>query len=212
MASEATFLGAILAGGQSRRMGVEKSLLDLAGQPMIAHVAQRLAPQVAATVVCANGDPRRFGFLGLAVISDPPGLAADTHAGPLAGILAAMHWALANEPRCRAIVSAAADTPFLPSDLVARLARASSNGATIALAHSAGRTHPVFGLWPASLEEELAGFLAAGEGKVMAFAKRARFIAVEFPAEPSDPFFNVNTPEELAQARRLIDVPRDSAL
>jgi molybdopterin-guanine dinucleotide biosynthesis protein A len=203
MADDAPILGAILAGGQSRRMGgVEKSLLDLAGRPMIAHVAQRLSPQVAATVICANGDPSRFEFLGLAVVPDPAGLVSGPHSGPLAGLLAAIRWARTNAPACSAIATAAADTPFLPLDLVPRLAQASPSAATVALARSAGRVHPVFGLWPVALEEDLSAFLAAGEGKVMAFASRIGCVAVEFKAEPDDPFFNVNTGEDLDHARK----------
>ncbi|GIL00115.1 MAG: molybdenum cofactor guanylyltransferase [Alphaproteobacteria bacterium] len=206
MTTEPPILGVILAGGLSRRMGgTEKSLIRLAGKPLIAHVRDRLAAQVDELVVSANGEAGRFAFLGLAVVPDTvPG-----HAGPLAGILAGMRRAEASRPAPRFIATAATDTPFLPANLVARLADAAGGGDRIALARSDGKRHPVFGLWPVALADDLERFLNSGEGgKVMRFASRHRIVDVDFALREAggmtiDPFFNINTPEDLALASRL---------
>src|SRR5262245_50199392 len=109
--------GVILAGGQSRRMGGgDKGLLDLAGKPMLAHVIERLAPQVGRMIINANGDPARFARLGLPVVPDT----VPDFAGPLAGVLAGMRWSMANAPAARWIATAAGDAPLLPTDLVVR--------------------------------------------------------------------------------------------
>ena len=200
-------LGVILAGGQSRRMGgSDKSLMQLAGKPLIAHVRDRLAPQVARTVVNANGDATRFAFLDLPVQSDTiPG-----HAGPLAGILAGMRWAEREAPDLRFVATIATDTPFLPADLVTRLAEATQLAEnSIAIANSNANRHPVVGLWPVSLAGELHDFLLAGEsGKVMRYVARHPIVDVEFSCPGADgveldPFFNVNTPGDLELAEAL---------
>lgn len=202
-------LGVVLAGGLSRRMGgTEKSLMVLAGRPLVAHIRDRLAPQVDRLILNANGDPARFAGLGLPIQADTVG----GNAGPLAGILAGMRWARRNAPSLRFIATAATDTPFFPLDLVARLADATHlDQDCIGLACSAGHRHPVFGLWPVALADDLEDFLTAGEtGKVMRFVDRHRLVEVDFPFDASggreaDPFFNVNTPEEFEIARRFAE-------
>lgn len=201
-------VGVVLAGGLSRRMeGAEKSFLELAGKPLVVHVRDRLAPQVTRVVLNANGDPGRFAELGLPVQADTiPG-----HAGPLAGILAGMRWTQANAPQIRFIATAATDTPFFPVDFVERLAGATGfDEDTIGMATSNGHRHPVFGLWPVALADDLEAFLNSGEGgKVMLFVKRHKLVEVEFPLAgdkddaAGDPFFNVNTPDELERARQF---------
>lgn len=198
--------GVILAGGLSRRMGgIEKSLLQLSGKPLIEHIRDRLAPQVGAMVISANGDPARFSRLGLPVISDTiPG-----NAGPLAGILAAMAWSRENHPETTHVLSVAADTPFFPLDLRERLANDAAPG-RIAVAASGGRTHPVFALWPVGLERDLAAWLVAGNRKVMGFVLCHSWRAVDFPDRETrtgqiDPFYNINTPENLARAAQLVE-------
>ena len=199
--------GVILAGGQSRRMGGgDKGLLDLAGKPMLAHVVERLAPQVGRIVLNANGDPGRFAASGLPVVADPlPGFP-----GPLAGVLAGMRWSRANAPAARWIVTAAGDAPLLPQDLVARclLALQDRPGA-IALAQSAGGLHPVIGLWPVALADDLEAELAAGVRKVLAWTDRHGTVAVPFAfvrvgGRDIDPFYNANTPAELDALRALL--------
>lgn len=216
--------GVLLAGGQSRRMFAgaaeagahqsetpqagDKGLLELAGAPMIAHVIARLAPQVGALVINANGDPGRFATFGLPVVADT--LAG--HIGPLAGVLAGMRWAARERPGTTHLVSVSTDAPFLPRDLVARLAtalRQSQGGERIALARSGGHLHPVIGLWPVALADDLEQALRDGVRKVLAWTDRHGTLGVDFADEivaghAVDPFFNANTPAELDEARRLV--------
>ena len=145
--------GLLLAGGQSRRMGGgDKTLQLLGGMALLDRVIERLQPQVDALVLNANGDPARFARFGLPVVSDSvPGFA-----GPLAGVLAGLDWAAAHRPDCPYVASVATDAPFLPGDLVARLAaELDAAHADLACAASGGRAHPVFGLWPVRLREDL---------------------------------------------------------
>ena len=198
--------GVILAGGQSRRMGGgDKALRDLGGTSMLGHVITRLAPQVGPLVINANGDPARFAAFGLEVVPDT----LDGFLGPLAGVLAGLKWAAANAKGCRFIVTAASDAPFLPMDLVARLRLAADGKSGIALAASAGDLHPVIGLWPVALAGDLEAALASGVRKVLAWTDKHGTIPVAFPFEKLgdetvDPFFNANRPEELEEARRLL--------
>lgn len=193
-------VGVILAGGRGRRMdGADKALVTLDGTPLIAHVIRRLGPQVSALAINAGGDPTRFADLALPVLPDP----VPDQPGPLAGILAGMLWARRQE--ASHIVTAATDTPFLPGDLVARLQRAAQAGhEPIALAESAGRLHPTFGLWPVALADDLALALEAGTRKVAAWALGEGAARAEFATRPRDPFFNINTPDDLATAHRMI--------
>ena len=198
-------LGLILAGGLSRRLGGgDKALLPLGGRPMLAHVAARLRPQCAALVLSANGDPSRFSAFALPVAADDP----PEFSGPLAGVLAGLEYCAAFAPHLTHVASAAADAPFLPSDFVARLAEAIGAGADIAVAASGGRIHPVAALWPTALAGDLRRALV-GERvrKVEGFMRRHRVAAVEWPASRIDPFFNVNTPGDLAQAEAMLVEP-----
>lgn len=197
--------GVILAGGASSRMGGgDKCLLEFGGTTLIERIAARLAPQVEASALSANGRPERFSFLGLPVIAD----AAGPPAGPLAGVLSGMRWAAGRSDGAGYLATLASDTPFFPTDLVARLAAAAGGRRGIVLAASMGRTHPVVGLWPLALAEDLAAYLAAGESRrVDAYAGgRHPVTLVDFAplADGFDPFFNVNTPEDLATASRRL--------
>jgi molybdopterin-guanine dinucleotide biosynthesis protein A len=159
-----TVVGVLLAGGRSERMGgEEKSLIALGGKRLIAHAAARLGPQVDRLVVNANGDLARFAFLDLPVVPDADGGTS----GPLAGILAGMTWAVANAPSAQWVATLAADTPFVPTDLVATLSGASTDAGLIRLAVSNGRMHHVIGLWPTALRGDLAAFLATGPSKAV---------------------------------------------
>jgi molybdenum cofactor guanylyltransferase len=199
--------GVILAGGLSRRMGGgDKGLLELAGRPMLAHVIERLAPQVDALIINANGNPQRFAALGLPVVADT----IAGFAGPLAGVLAGMRWAAANATDARLIVTVAGDAPMLPRDLAERLRTAvRDGGGRIALAQSYGALHPVIGLWPVDLADDLEAALRAGVRKVLDFTHRHGMACVPFaPVQlcglAIDPFFNANTPAELEQLRALL--------
>lgn len=199
----------ILAGGLARRMGGgDKALRPLAGRPLIAHVIARLGPQVGALALNANGDPARFAAFGLPVLADP----VEGFAGPLAGILAGIEWAAARAPSARWVVSAPCDSPFLPDDLVARLeAAVRAEGAGLAAAASAGRTHPVVGLWPVALGPRLRrALIEEGVRKIDAFTAPFRLAIAGFAAAPVDPFFNANREEDLAEAGRLAALLRRS--
>ncbi|MEZ5790379.1 MAG: molybdenum cofactor guanylyltransferase MobA [Nitratireductor sp.] len=198
--------GIILAGGLSRRMGgPEKSLLELAGKPLVAHVRDRLASQTGLIVLNANGDPARFSMLNLPIQADT----IAGFAGPLAGILAGMRWVRSNLPGTRYIVSVAADTPFFPDDLITQFtAHHDGSDTMIALATSSGNRHPVFGLWPVALADALEDFLVTGDnGKVMLFVRQYGLVEVDFPMsrKGTDPFFNINTPQELALAHAMLE-------
>jgi molybdopterin-guanine dinucleotide biosynthesis protein A len=188
--------GVILAGGQARRMGGgDKCLLPLGeGQVVLDEIVARLSGQVACLALNANGDPARFGAWGLPVLSDEM-----VDAGPLAGVLAAMGWAQGQG--CDAVVTVAGDTPFFPGDLVARLA---AGGGAVAFA-ATDRVHPVFALWDVALAPALRAALADGTRRVMAFATAQGAVEVVFPVTGAvDPFFNINTPDDLARARDLV--------
>jgi molybdopterin-guanine dinucleotide biosynthesis protein A len=213
MAVETKPTGLLLAGGQSRRMSDafaagrgDKGLLDLSGKPMLGHVIERLAPQAGRLVINANGDPARFASFDLPVVPDT----IEGFAGPLAGILAGLRWSLANAPEATHVVSVSTDAPFLPADLVTRLQQglATASG-SIALAQSGGELHPVIGLWPVALADDLEQALHSGTRKVLAWTDRHGTVPVEFPftqlkGRSVDPFFNANTPDELAEARHLL--------
>lgn len=195
-------VGVLLAGGQSRRMGGgDKNMRLLGGRPILDRVVERLRPQVGRLILNANGDPGRFARTGLTVVPD----SVEGFVGPLAGVLAGLDWAAANVPAAMWIVTAATDAPFLPADLVARLVVATEEGAELVCAASHGQPHPVIGLWAVRLREDLRrAVVEEGLRKVDAWTARHRLAVVDFPADPVDPFFNVNTPEDLAAAERLV--------
>ncbi len=189
--------GLILAGGLARRMGGgDKALLTVGGRTVLDRLIARLRPQVSALAINANGDPARFSATGLPVLPDT----LPDFPGPLAGVLAGMAWAAAQGAAW--LVTAPGDTPFLPDDLVARL-QAGRGGMNFACAASGGRTHPVAALWPVSARAELLAALMAGQRKIDAFTRPDRTAVVPWDATGSDPFFNVNTPDDLVQADRL---------
>jgi molybdenum cofactor guanylyltransferase len=200
-------VGILLAGGKSSRMGGgDKCLLPLAGRPILAHVIERLKPQVAELIISANGDPARFSAFGLPVVEDR----LDFYAGPLAGILAGLEWARTNRPESRFAITAASDTPFLPADLVDRLRSASGEGeANLVVARSAEGMHPVFGLWHVTLAPDLDASLMSGDRKVSDWVRQHQAREVMFPpvkieGRTIDPFFNVNRPDELAAAEAFL--------
>ena len=194
--------GVVLAGGLARRMGGgDKTLREIGGHSILARVIARLEPQCKSLVLSANGDPMRFASFGLPVIAD----GVKQHPGPLAGILAGLDWAAAHRPNAQWVLSAPGDCPFLPRDLVARLRQAvSAQGAELAVAASQGRSHPVIGLWKVALRDALREALVVeGLRKVQGWTARHRVATVVWPDEPLDPFYNVNTVEDLAEAERL---------
>lgn len=196
-------VGVVLAGGLSRRMGGgDKALLKIGGRSILARVIERARPQVGPLVLNANGDPGRFAAYRLPVAAD----VVEGFTGPLAGVLTGLDWAAANAPDCPWVASFACDAPFVPPDLVVRLlAAVEAEGADMACAASAGRSHPVFGLWPVRLKAALGWAMTVdGMRKVDLWTARYRLATVEFAADPIDPFFNANRPEDLAEAERLL--------
>lgn len=196
-------LGVILAGGRATRMGGgDKGLRMVGGRRLIDHVIDRLGPQCGAMAINANGDPARLSEFGLPVVADS---LAD-HPGPLAGVLAGLDWAAGQG--ATAIVTAAADTPFFPKDLVARL-MASAGPSGLCLAASPDETgrmqrHPTFGLWPVALRDDLRAALTAGLRKIVIWTDGHGAGQAVFDSTPFDPFFNVNTPEDIAAAEALM--------
>jgi molybdenum cofactor guanylyltransferase len=198
--------GVVLAGGRATRMGGgDKTLLDLAGRPILAHVLDRLRPQVDALVLNANGDPSRFAAFGFDVVPD----SVEGFAGPLAGILAGMDWAAARGHDL--LASAAGDTPFFPETLVAELRAAMEReGTPLAMAMTPDperglSRHPTFGLWSVSLRDDLRAALQAGQRKVIEWTEPRGCAKAVF--DGGYPFFNVNTPADLARAHKLMAEP-----
>jgi molybdopterin-guanine dinucleotide biosynthesis protein A len=188
--------GVILAGGEGLRMGgADKAQVMLAGRPLIAHVLDRLEPQVEQVLISANGDPSRFARFGCEVV-------ADAHSqGPLSGILAAL--TRAATLGATHLFSTPVDTPFLPGDAVPLLLLASeSSPEGVAIARDATGDHPATAIWPVGLLPALAAFLQSGGAKVTGFTTAHGASYADFP--DSRAFMNVNTPEDLARAEALL--------
>lgn len=206
-------VGVLLAGGLARRMGGgDKGLKTLAGKPILEHVIERARPQVSALVLNANGPPERFAEFGLPIAED----VIDGHAGPLAGVLTGLDWAAREAADCDWVASFACDAPFLPGDLVRRLlAAVEGEGADMACAASLDRSHPVFGLWPVRLRDELRRAMLDEEiRKVDVWTARYKLITVRFRliemlGGSIDPFFNANRPDDLQEAERLLQLALD---
>jgi molybdenum cofactor guanylyltransferase len=202
VAPHTQILGLVLAGGLARRMGGgDKARIRIGGATILARVLARFTPQCAAVILNANGDPARFADTALPVVPD----SVPDFAGPLAGILAGLDWAAEHAPHIVDIASVPGDCPFLPTDLVARLHAARvAGGQPLACARSGDWRHPVVGLWPVALRDDLRKALV-GEGlhKIEAWTARHGVAIAEWPDAPVDPFFNVNTPEDVAAAERI---------
>jgi molybdopterin-guanine dinucleotide biosynthesis protein A len=202
MTPEKETLGLILAGGLARRMGGgDKPLKSIGGVTILDRVIARMKPQCRALLINANGDPKRFAATGLPVVADD----VPDFAGPLAGILAGLDWAAAKAPEVEHVASVPGDCPFLPKDLVARLHRARSAAKQpLACARSGEWRHPVVGIWPVGLRHDLRrALIDEGLHKIEAWTARHGVALADWPAEPVDPFYNVNTPEDAAAAERI---------
>lgn len=200
-----SYLGIILAGGQSRRMGGgDKCLLEIGGMPLLSHVIDRLKPQVSEMILNANGDSMRFDAFNMPVVAD----SITGFAGPLAGVLAGMDYAA--EHGFDDIVTVAADTPFFPNTLLTALIQARETAGTplsMAMTPDPKRglsRHPTFGLWSVALRDDLRGAINAGTSKVVAWTEPHGCAQAVFPTDPIDPFFNVNTPDDLIQAEGML--------
>jgi molybdopterin-guanine dinucleotide biosynthesis protein A len=206
MSPTAPVVGILLAGGKSSRMGGgDKCFRPLGGRPILARIIERFRPQVSGMIVNANGDIGRFAPLGLPVVED----SVAGFAGPLAGVHAGLQWIKQNLPDCAYGVTVATDTPFVPTDLVQRFLAALGDRPALAVARSAAGVHPVIGLWPVALAEGIEDSLKRGMRKVGGFTEQHGAIEVLFPpvkigGAEIDPFFNINRPEDLAEAEALM--------
>jgi molybdopterin-guanine dinucleotide biosynthesis protein A len=201
MTTERPF-GLVLAGGLARRMGGgDKARIRIGGKTILERLLTRLTPQCSGVILNANGDLARFADTGLRVVAD----SIPDFAGPLAGILAGLDWAAANVPGIADIVSVPGDCPFLPPDLVERLSAArQAAGAPLACARSGDWRHPVVGLWRVALRDDLRKALVEeGLHKIEIWTARHGVALADWPATPVDPFFNVNTPDDAAEAERI---------
>ncbi len=194
----------ILAGGRSSRMGTTKAYLDLAGETLLGRIVGILAPQVRQITLNAPADfpnPQR-----LPLVPD----CLDGQLGPLAGVVTGLRYLTANSPNETHLLTVPCDSPFLPADLAGRLQAAAVDNSRIVIARSQDRDHPVFGLWPLALADDLETWLAAGDRRISTFLSRHSTSRVEFALldtreGPVDPFFNINTPEDLEEARRYAE-------
>jgi molybdopterin-guanine dinucleotide biosynthesis protein A len=195
-------LGLVLAGGLARRMGGgDKARIRIGGATILERVLARLNPQCSRIIINANDDPARFADTGLPVVQDSiPGFV-----GPLAGILAGLDWAAAHMPDISDIISVPGDCPFLPADLVTRLQVArEAQKQPLACARSGEWRHPVVGLWPVGLRDDLRRALAEeGLRKIESWTARHGVAIADWPSAPVDPFFNINSPEDVAEAERI---------
>jgi molybdopterin-guanine dinucleotide biosynthesis protein A len=195
-------LGLVLAGGLARRMGGgDKARIRIGGRTILDRVLERLKPQCQSVVLNANGDAARFADTRLPVVAD----SVPNFAGPLAGILAGLDWAAEQAPDIEYLASVPGDCPFLPRDLVARLHEARKvAGKPLACARSGDWRHPVAAVWHVNLREDLRKALTdEGLHKIEIWTARYGVAIAEWPTEPVDPFFNVNTPEDVAEAERI---------
>lgn len=195
----ATVPGIILAGGRGQRMGgIDKAFLRLGRQTLLEHTISRLRPQCSPLLINANGDPGRFAGIGLEVIADTvPG-----HQGPLAGLLAGLIWASVRNMDW--IVTIPVDTPFLPEDLVQRLLQIRADADYPVCAASGDREHPVIGLWPVRLKDDLLRVIKGDDGRsIRSWAVRHGVRYAVWNTEPVDPFFNINRREDLLKAGEI---------
>jgi molybdenum cofactor guanylyltransferase len=197
-------LGLVLAGGLARRMGGgDKAMLRIGTATILDRVLERLGPQCRRMIVNANGDPGRFAFTRLPVIADD----VPDFAGPLAGVLAGLDWAAAHAPGIDYVASVPGDCPFLPRDLIARLHAARTDGGKpLACARSGEWRHPVVGLWAVALRDDLRHALTQeGLHKIEVWTARHGVAIASWPTTPVDPFFNVNTPDDAAEAGKIAE-------
>lgn len=196
-------VGVLLAGGLSRRFnGGDKCLQVLDGKTLLERVAKLAAPQVGALILNINGDADRFPDLDLPVLKD----SVEGHAGPLAGVLSALDFVAEHMPQARWVATFATDAPFVPRNWVSRVqAAVTREDACVGTVTSNGRSHPVIGLWPVSLRYELRHAIEVdGVRKVDAWTAGYKVATVDFDFDRIDPFFNINTPEDLATAHDLL--------
>ncbi len=194
--------GVLLAGGKSTRMGgTDKCLMELAGQSVLSRVIDRAKGQVGPLVLNANGNPQRFSSYRLPVVGD----VIEGFHGPLAGILTGLDWAYNNTSGVEYIATFPTDSPFFPKDLVDLLYKKIEDGFGLACVRSNGRRHPVFGLWPLGVRTALREAIVEEKiRKIDVWTSRYETGTVDFPTDPIDPFFNLNTPSDFVEAGNFL--------
>lgn len=180
--------GLVLAGGQSRRMGRDKAYLEFEGATLIERTIKRFQPQVDVLGLSTGPNKERLSEIDLPRIYD-----LEPSEAPICGILAGLAWARASGGMGARLITVPIDCPHIPFDLVRKL---TVEGDGVVFASSNGRHHPVVGSWPARALEVLLDAFHRGDRKIDRLAEQVGWSAVEWPTDPKDPFYNVNTPEE----------------
>ena len=202
MKASESVVGVILAGGLAKRMGGgDKCLLPLAGKSLLQRTIERAQPQVSQLLLNANGNSLRFARSRLPVVAD----ANPNNLGPLAGVHAGFVWMQVNTPKLEWLMSFASDTPFFPMDIADKMLAAANNwNKKLVVATSNSRVHPVFSLWHTSLAPRIAAQLVTGEApRLQEWINAVEPLEMNFSAEGYDPFFNINTPQDLYAAEPL---------
>jgi molybdopterin-guanine dinucleotide biosynthesis protein A len=184
--------------------GLDKALIEIEGISMLERVIARLRPQCSRLLISSNANPDHFARLGLPLLADPAD--APSFAGPLAGVLAGLDWVAENAPDYTTIITASVDAPFLPDDLTAQLDYARhASGSELAVARSGGRMHPTFALWPTAMRARLRQALIHDDfRKLGLWMTNNNAASVDWPIAPFDPFFNVNTPDDVVEAAAIL--------
>ena len=196
------FSAVILAGGAAKRLGGgDKPLRMIGGKPILDWIIERIKPQIHALALSANGNPARFAAYSRDILPD-----FEPHLGPMAGIVSAMEWAKKTNPIASHVLILSGDSPFIPSDLVRRLAELPSIAPdSMIAASSAGRTHPTIGFWPIAASDRIKQAIIEGKGRrVSDWLEVFPHQSVEWETQPFDPFFNINTQEDLAAAELVL--------
>ena len=192
----------ILAGGLSRRMNNKnKALIKLKNKPLISYVLSIITKQSDYIVINSNRNSEEFEKFGFDVVKD----SISNFPGPLAGVLSGMDWLNEKHPECKWIFTCPTDAPFLPNDIIKKLYDiCSKKNKLISVAQSNGRVHPVFALWHMSLREKLRNSINSGVRKVDKFTFDYSPSVVNFE-DNKDPFFNINSPEDLIHAETFVN-------
>jgi len=199
--SEDNILGAILAGGQSKRMGKDKLFLELNNKKLIEHTIDKVKKYLKKVIVITNQDNEFFSKNNLTTVKD----SIEGQLGPLVGILTAMQWAKENLNKCSWIATFPCDTPFFPESIIKSFIEESEKKESLILsASSHGRKHNIFGLWSLNLYDKLKDDLINKKvRKVQDWTEKNKIKNLEFTFKDYDPFFNINTKEDLEFAKKL---------
>jgi len=199
--SEHNILGAILAGGQSKRMGKDKLFLEINNKKLIEHTIDKVKKYLKEVIIITNQDNEYFFKNNLITVKD----CIEGQLGPLGGILTAMKWAKENLTKCSWIATFPCDTPFFPESIIRSFIKESEKKESLILcASSHGRKHNIFGLWSLDLYDKLQDDLMNKKvRKVQDWTEKNKIKNLEFEFKDYDPFFNINTKEDLEFAKKL---------